>query len=236
MNKTSWATKTPLTSKHFGNENDLRSSAPQFLFPYLKQGQRLLDCGCGTGIDTLDLADAIFPGRITGIDNNDVRHAEQLAFGREMVNADFRTVDIYRLPFEDEEFDVIYSRGLLETLEHPLTTLMELRRILRTGGILAISYAQQGQDLSGPKWSSTNNRQETHSKPKTFLNLWVKAVDLDILESAAWEDRLSPATLPPPSPYRSRPTSRAANQPILIHTHKPTGFRSRGYLVTRKSL
>jgi|GEM_PF-5430845 len=226
MNKTSWATKTQLTSERFSNEDDLRSSAPQFLFPHLKQGQRLLDCGCGTGIDTLDLASAIFPGRATGIDSNDVRHAEQLAFGREMVNTDFHTVNIYRLPFEDEEFDVVYSHGLLETLEHPLTTLMELRRILRTGGILAISYTQERKDLCGPKWRSAD-RQEICPQPKTSLNLWMKALDMEVLETATWEET---------SPPLSATSESSTSQPTVMHTHQSTEFGVRGYLIGRKPL
>lgn len=233
MNTTNWAAETQLTSERFSNEDDLRSSASQFLFPHLKQGQRLLDCGCGTGIGTLDLANAIFPGRATGIDSNDVRHAEQLAFGREMVNTDFHTVNIYRLPFEDEEFDVVYSHGLLETLEHPLTTLMELRRVLRTGGILAISYTQQRQDLSRPKWESAD-RQETHPKPKTSktsLNLWMKALDMEVLETTTWEEPPSFTALP-----ATLISELSANQPTVMHTHQSTGFRTRGYLISRKPL
>ncbi len=39
-----------------------------FLTPHLRPGMRLLDCGCGVGSITLDLAEMVAPGETVGID------------------------------------------------------------------------------------------------------------------------------------------------------------------------
>src|SRR5262249_36771095 len=44
------------------------SRAAPFLVPHLRRGQSLLDCGCGPGSTTVDLAVALAPGQVVGVD------------------------------------------------------------------------------------------------------------------------------------------------------------------------
>jgi len=46
-----------------------------FFLPYLKTGITVLDCGCGPGTITRDIAQRIAPGRVVGLDFN----ADQIA-------------------------------------------------------------------------------------------------------------------------------------------------------------
>ena len=39
-----------------------------FFLPHLKKGWSLLDCGCGVGSITLDLAEHVAPGPVIGLD------------------------------------------------------------------------------------------------------------------------------------------------------------------------
>ncbi len=50
---------------------------PYFL-PHLRPGMSLLDCGCGVGSITLDLAGRVAPGQVIGIDLDE----KQLAMAR----------------------------------------------------------------------------------------------------------------------------------------------------------
>jgi ubiquinone/menaquinone biosynthesis C-methylase UbiE len=111
-----------------------------FILPYLEPGQRVLDCGCGPGTITLGLADAVFPGRVTGIDRSSFQtdRAHQLANGREIVNASFRTADVYDLPWADGTFDLVFSHALFEHLSQPERALAELGRVLKPGGLIGL--------------------------------------------------------------------------------------------------
>ena len=42
--------------------------------------------------------------------------------------------DMYRLPFEDQEFDTIILDDVLAEAEHPIRALQEARRLLKPGG------------------------------------------------------------------------------------------------------
>ena len=54
-----------------------------FLAPHLRAGMRLLDCGCGPGSITVDLAQAVAPGDTIGIDLREDALAQGRALARE---------------------------------------------------------------------------------------------------------------------------------------------------------
>ena len=59
-----------------------------FFTPLLRGGMRLLDCGCGPGTITLDLAKLISPGQAFGIDlePGQVRYAQDQAKRQQLAN------------------------------------------------------------------------------------------------------------------------------------------------------
>src|SRR5687767_8833565 len=78
-----------------------------FLAPHLRAGMRLLDCGCGPGSITVDLAHAVAPGEAIGIDLREDALAQGRALAREraITNVTFETASIYHLPYPDGSFD-----------------------------------------------------------------------------------------------------------------------------------
>src|SRR5687768_2622459 len=112
-----------------------------FLIPYLKPGMRVLDCGCGPGNITVDLAELIAPGDVVGIDLSeaDLESARALAADRGVRNVGFERADVYRLPFQDGAFDVAFAHSVIEHLGDPLAALKEMRRVLAPGGMAAIA-------------------------------------------------------------------------------------------------
>ena len=112
-----------------------------FLVPHLRPGVDVLDVGCGAGSIALDVAARIAPGRVCGVDLDptqiDVaRHAAARA-GRHTTLFDVGSV--YELPFEDATFDVVYANAVLQHVRHPERALGEMRRVLRPGGVAAVS-------------------------------------------------------------------------------------------------
>ncbi|KXS95927.1 hypothetical protein AC578_7999 [Pseudocercospora eumusae] len=79
--------------------------------PHLK----VLDIGCGSGGITLDLAQKIPQGHITGYDicGSALSTARMRAEERGVRNVEFlkgeKEEDVYALPFRDAEFDVVYT-------------------------------------------------------------------------------------------------------------------------------
>ncbi len=62
-----------------------------FFLPYLKSGMSLLDCGCGPGSITVDLAERAAPGQVTGLDvgESSIEAARELAVERGVSNVRF---------------------------------------------------------------------------------------------------------------------------------------------------
>ena len=111
-----------------------------FLRPHLRPGMRLIDCGCGPGSITVDLAQAITPGEVIGIDLREeaLTHGRQLAHDRGVSNVTFQAANVYQLPCPDAAFDAAFACAVLQHLAAPLEALKEMRRVLKLGGVIGI--------------------------------------------------------------------------------------------------
>src|SRR5215510_9525920 len=81
-----------------------------FLTPHLRAGMRLIDCGCGPGSITVDLAQTVAPGAVVGIDLREdaLAQGRALAEQRSIANVTFQTASVYRLPYPDGSFDAAF--------------------------------------------------------------------------------------------------------------------------------
>jgi SAM-dependent methyltransferase len=111
-----------------------------FFTPFLHRGMHVLDCGCGPGTITLDLAKLVSPGQVFGMDlePGQVRYAQDRARQQEQANALFGMASIYTLPFEDRQFDAVFSHALFEHLREPVRALREKKRVLKSSGFVGI--------------------------------------------------------------------------------------------------
>jgi SAM-dependent methyltransferase len=118
----------------------------------LKPGLSVLDCGCGPGTITRDIARVVAPGRVTGVDFSaeQVALASREAQAEAILNIEFRQGSVYELPFADESFDAVFSHALLEHLKEPLRAANELKRVLRPGGMIGVCTPDWGGFLLAP--------------------------------------------------------------------------------------
>ncbi|HUG64317.1 MAG TPA: class I SAM-dependent methyltransferase [Gaiellaceae bacterium] len=96
----------------------------------------VLDCGCGMGFYLMAIRELRPSARLTGVDPD----AERLRFLEDLgVSARAVVGDARALPFEDESFDSVLMSEVLEHLRDDDAGLREALRVLRPGGVLAIS-------------------------------------------------------------------------------------------------
>jgi ubiquinone/menaquinone biosynthesis C-methylase UbiE len=102
-------------------------------------GQRVLDVGCGTGVDLPGMAEAVRPGgRVVGIDVSERAVGEAGRRLAGLAEVEVLVADAHALPFADAGFDAIrVDRTMLHVTE-PERALGEFRRVLVAGGRLAI--------------------------------------------------------------------------------------------------
>jgi len=108
----------------------------------LETGSRIADIGCGTGGQTMVLAQNV-PGHVTGLDlfprfiDRFNANAAALELGHRVTGIVGSMDD---LPFEDSQLDLIWSEGAIYNIGFE-RGLREWRRCLKAGGYIAVSEA-----------------------------------------------------------------------------------------------
>jgi len=108
----------------------------------IKPGLTVLEVGPGKGNYTLASADRLGDqGRLVTIDIEpkiiqrlDVRLREE-----EIHNADARVANVYDLPYDDGEFDLVYMIAVIGEIPDQIKALDEFHRVLKQGGQLVFS-------------------------------------------------------------------------------------------------
>ncbi|ACY14561.1 methyltransferase domain-containing protein [Haliangium ochraceum] len=106
----------------------------------LRPGARVLDAGCGTGDDVIELAGLVGEeGRAVGLDNSQAIVDEGRARAhRAGVAAEFHVGDIAELPFPDHAFDAVRADRVLMHIPDRERALSELVRVTRPGGRVVV--------------------------------------------------------------------------------------------------
>jgi len=108
----------------------------------LKPGQRVLDLGCGPGIDTMVLSKAVgSTGEVHGADHDAAmvaeanRRAEAAGVAARVFH---RQADAGALPWPDDFFDASRSERVFQHLLDPEQAFSEMVRVTRSGGRLVV--------------------------------------------------------------------------------------------------
>jgi arsenite methyltransferase len=107
----------------------------------LRPGERVLDVGCGAGMDSLIAANKIGPeGRVIGVDMTPsmLQKARRAAKETGLTNVEFREGYAEELPVADGWVDVVISNGVLNLMPDKSAALEEMSRVLKPGGRLQI--------------------------------------------------------------------------------------------------
>jgi len=108
----------------------------------LRQGEIVLDLGCGGGLDAFLAARRIGPtGRVIGVDATleMVKRANVNARKAKLENVEFKHAPIERLPLDDCSVDVAISNCVMNHCADKVRAFKEVHRVLKVGGRMCIS-------------------------------------------------------------------------------------------------
>lgn len=118
----------------------------------LARGARVLDIAAGRGAILFPAAEQVGPdGKVTGIDLSEpmVKATAAEIRRRGLPQAEVFCVDAEHLTFEPGSFDAVFCGFSIQYFPELAQTLSEFRRMLRPGGMLALSTWGQGD----PRWA-----------------------------------------------------------------------------------
>ena len=105
----------------------------------IPQGARVLDVGCGAGLDSLVAAHRVGPsGRVIGVDFSEamLARARRGAAGIGAYNVAFLHCDVEDLPVEDGFIDVAMANGIFNLNPTRKAIFRQLARVVRQGGVV----------------------------------------------------------------------------------------------------
>jgi ubiquinone/menaquinone biosynthesis C-methylase UbiE len=132
-----------------------------------------LDVACGSGSLTLQIAERV--RHVTGIDLTPamIEQARAAQAERGIANIDWRIGTIAALPFADGAFSLVTCSAAFHHLERPQQVLMEMRRVCRPGGRIAVIDVAPPADkaaafdrlerLRDPSHTHANSPEELHA-------------------------------------------------------------------------
>jgi ubiquinone/menaquinone biosynthesis C-methylase UbiE/acyl carrier protein len=105
----------------------------------LKDGMKIIECGCGPGFLLLRILERLPQCQMTGLEN-DPYLFKLLNQNIKTAESDVQTVErsITDTKLDDNSYDIVISRLVLEHLPEPSLALTELFRILKPGGKLIV--------------------------------------------------------------------------------------------------
>lgn len=116
----------------------------------LAAGDRVVDLGCGAGIDTLLAARAVDPGgQAIGLDTlpEMLEQASANAVTAGITNVTWIRGEIEAIPLPDGNVDAVVSNGVLNLSPRKGRALAEMFRVLRSGGRLSLADITLDEDL-----------------------------------------------------------------------------------------
>ncbi|QKJ23196.1 class I SAM-dependent methyltransferase [Poseidonibacter lekithochrous] len=134
----------------------------------LKSYHKVLDIACGTGIVTCEFAK--HAKEVIGLDITEgmLNQARKLQKEKELNNINFRNSNVEVLPFEDNSFDIVFTRYSFHHFLDTQKVFDEMLRVCKKDGKIIIVDVSLKQSVSLAYNQMEKLRDPSHTKALTF--------------------------------------------------------------------
>ena len=121
-----------------------------------KLDSKVLDVGCGGGANVAKWLGKCATGHVTGIDYSEVSVEESKKLNAIAIKGgkcDIVYGNVSSMPFDDEAFDCVSAFETVYFWEDLEKCFIEVRRVMKKGGIFLICNESDGTNLKDEKWT-----------------------------------------------------------------------------------
>ena len=140
-----WADRSPLSGRNDQKAESWTDLVWQVcleelsdLIPRHTAGRKMLECGCGLATVSTYMAKCGYDCTMLDYSNKAIDLAKA-SFANNFLKGEFTLGDMNNLPFADDQFDVVYSGGVLEFFDDISNPLREIVRVLKPGGFFVVN-------------------------------------------------------------------------------------------------
>lgn len=170
------AAEVSFTPAFVGPRHRLREDLLLRMFLEAEPGQRVLNVGAGQGTFSAELERRNFT--VTSLDND----ADAIALIKGRVHGEVVQADVRALPFDDGQFDAAVLGEVLEHVTEEAEALQEVVRVVRPGGVVAISVP------ANPAYFGPSDEWAGHVRRYTRSGLVgvIESAQLSVERCVAW--------------------------------------------------
>ena len=147
----------------------------------VQREDRVLEIGFGPGIAIRELAHLAADGHVCGLDHSEVmlrqatrRNAEAVRRGQ----VELRLGSVERVPELEAPFDKILAVNALQFWDQPAEPLRALRRVLNSGGRIAIAFQPRGPGASDQAARTRGHKIATALRDAGFSHVRLETLEL----------------------------------------------------------
>jgi len=108
----------------------------------IHQNDCVLEVGFGSGIDIRRVSEIAVDGFVAGVDHSPVMVAQASRRNRAAIDkgvVELQLGSASKLPYPDDFFKKVFSINVAQFWPDPVTVMLEMRRVTRTSGIVAVA-------------------------------------------------------------------------------------------------
>jgi ubiquinone/menaquinone biosynthesis C-methylase UbiE len=108
----------------------------------IHQNDCVLEVGFGSGIDIKRVSEIAADGFVAGVDHSPVMVAQASRRNRAAIDkgvVELQLGGASKLPYPDDFFNKVFSINVAQFWPDPVAVMLEMRRVVRTGGLVAVA-------------------------------------------------------------------------------------------------
>jgi len=144
----------------------------------IHQNDSVLEVGFGSGVDIRRVSEIAVDGFVAGVDHSPVMVAQASRRNRAAIQHGRVALQLgcaSKLPYRDGFFKKVFSINVAQFWPDPVAVMSEMRRVVRTGGLVAVAVQPRSKSVKEGLARETGRRLVDHMRAAGFAEVRFEA-------------------------------------------------------------